>query len=143
LDENIALSAFKQKYFYKKSFNDIRIYSNSGNFQLRLKDKNGFKIINAHLVIVNDQQKISDVKNISSISKRYNKSLASRQHSFDKKIKKGENDYSDYIDLTNPNDIDLLAFEGAKAAMNPTEKKMSFEEWRTYYSQFLRVRNHW
>lgn len=134
LDDNLSANEFKQKFAYKKSFNDIRIISKGSNFELKFKDPKGFKNVNAHLVIISDQQKIKEIKNIKSIVKKYSRRLNMREKAFNKKIKNGKNYYDDLIELTNQDDINLYAYEKTKAFMTKDEKKMSPQEFRNYFN---------
>ncbi|MES2592901.1 MAG: hypothetical protein V4608_13545 [Bacteroidota bacterium] len=135
-DENMTASSFKQKFSYKKSFNDIRVYLNGDNCELKLKDSKGFKSVNAHLVTIDDNAKVKSVKNTQIVAKKYNRRLNSRERMFNKKLKKGKI-YDDYITLNNNGDIDLYAYEEARKRMSPTEKKMAPEEWLTYNKQIV------
>jgi hypothetical protein len=135
LDENITASTFKQKFYYKKSFNDIRVYSDGDNCELVLKGSKGFERINTHLVMMDDS-KVKDVKNTKTVLKKYNRRLNSRERLFNKKVKKGKI-YDDYITLTNSNDINFYAYEQARKAMSPKEKSMTPEEWIVYNKQIV------
>jgi len=135
LDENITASTFKQKFCHKKSFNDIRVYSDGDNCELVLKGSKGFERINTHLVKM-DHLEVKDIKSTKTVLKKYSRRLNSRERLFNKKVKKGKIQ-DDYITLTNSNDINLYAYEQARKAMSSTEKSMTLEEWIVYNKQIV------
>lgn len=134
LNENMSAGEFKQKYARRKSYNDVRVYTNGDGVELKLKDAKSTKDIAATMVTVNNSGAIKEVKNAGARMRKYNRRLSNRERMFNKSLAKGEVEGND-IRITKPEQLSLYAFKQVKQFMNPEEKAMTYNEWLTYYKQ--------
>ena len=134
-DENISSKQFRKKYSTPLGYSDVRINRDGKELEIVLKDYKSFKTINADLVSVSDDGKVTKVKNTAALTKRYDKRLAYRERIFNKSMRKGWNYKEGRIPITDTAELKLYAYNKAKERMSDVEKKMTYNEWQTYYAQ--------
>ncbi len=142
LNENMSSAQFKQKYARKKCYNDVRVTTSGSDIALELKDNQSIKNIAANLVFVNGQGKVQDVKNVNSKMKYYNRRLKTREREFNKSLMKGKLNHNN-IEITDADQLSMLAFKETKKLMNEDELKMSRAEWVEYCIQSEKNRIEW
>ncbi len=135
-NEKLSIYQFKKRYLHKQLFNDVRIHKNGGDVEIQLKGINDYKVINAGVVTRNDKGEVKKAKNLETKIKRYDRSLNNRERRFKKSIK-NKRAPGNYLTITDPKQISLLAFKESKKGMTPIEKKMSYDEWVIYYNQMM------
>lgn len=135
--ENIGVQDFRKKYAQGKTYNDIRIYNNGTTVELDFKEIKNITTMNASFGYIKDSKEFVEVKKISSYTKQYNKRLRSREKMFNKNIKKnGTKEYKTY-EITDPEEIKQFAYKAVKSEMSEEEKRMTYEQWLSYYDQIV------
>ncbi|OFY85353.1 MAG: hypothetical protein A3F72_03555 [Bacteroidetes bacterium RIFCSPLOWO2_12_FULL_35_15] len=142
LNENMSAAEFRQKYARKKFYNDIRVSTSGGDVDLELKDNQSIKNISANLVSINGKGKVQDVKNLNSKMKQYSRRLKTREKVFNRSLAKGKLTHN-IIEITDTNQLRMLAFKETKKLMNAAELKMSHAEWKEYCKQAEKNRIEW
>jgi hypothetical protein len=136
LDEEIPVTEFKKKFMFKKGYNDVRVLADGSTLELKLKDENKISSLKAHLVIINNENKVEDAKDQRARQKRYQRRLARREKEFAKMLRaKRQNERPLY--LTDPVKKSQIAFERCKPMMSQEEQRMTIKEWLSYYDQVI------
>ncbi|MCW3105368.1 MAG: hypothetical protein JWO09_3808 [Bacteroidetes bacterium] len=138
-NENLSLQEFKARYVRRKYYNDARIYQKGQQVELRLKGKGAqpFKTISADVATLDGKGKIHQLRSTAMLFRKYNRKLKKREAEFNDMVKKGKNYQDKEFEISNTNDFDLYAFNGAQSYMTRNEKAMTQAEWMTYYKQLL------
>lgn len=76
-----------------------------------------------------------ELKNSKSRVKLYNKTLASRERNFNRNMKHSDSKFNRSYLITDIEELKRYAFNKSKGYMSEDEKKMSYEQWLTYYEQ--------
>jgi len=134
LSEEISPALFKEKYGRRKYYSDIRVTTKGNDVELQLKDRTSIKNISANIVMLDNQGKPKEIKNVSTRMKRYNRRLKTREKKFNSDIAKGKRNVSEII-ISDRKQLSLYAYNEAKKAMTNEEKQMSYKEWLDYCKQ--------
>jgi hypothetical protein len=111
-----------------KYFCDARIKGEENNFELILKNKNGFISIPFHMVKLDVHGNIIENSPAPKIVlSRYNRKVKARTKIYNRRIKRHTNVMDGY-EVTSKEEILLAAYENAKVLMNAKEKKMSLQQ---------------
>jgi len=135
--ENISSAAFRKKYAKGKFYNDVRVYDNGGLVDIQLKELNKTTTLFAGVGRIKDNKEFVEAKDFHNKMKKYNRSLRYREKLFNKSIKRKKSDNYKTIELTDPQEIESYAYNTAKKLMSEEEKRMSYEQWKSYYDQII------
>lgn len=131
LNENMSLNEFKQKYGKRKYYNDVRVTTNGGDLEIKLKDDKSVKNLAVSIVTINEKGVTKEIKNKNAKVRGYNRRLNSRERKFNRTLARGKIK-NNLIKVTDRRQMNLYAFNQAKKSMTEDEKKMSFDEWVDY-----------
>ncbi|MFL5765755.1 MAG: hypothetical protein ACJ77K_17545 [Bacteroidia bacterium] len=144
LTDAMSATEFKQKYFRKKFFSDIRLYASGNNIEIQLKDT-AIRTLNATLVKINSKGKATVVDNPAGRIKRYNKRLAGRERNFARELNKkdGSYNYMGEVEIREPKAVSAYAYKDVKAMMTADEQKMTEQEFAAYCKSYEKQEELW
>jgi hypothetical protein len=135
--ENIASAEFKKKYVKGKYYNDVRVYDNGELIEIQLKESTKTTTLFAGVGRIKDNKGFVEAKDLHNKMKKYNRSLRYREKSFNKSIRRKNSKNYEVVELTDLEAIKRYAYTAAKEYMSGEEKKMSYDQWLSYYEQII------
>lgn len=138
-NENLSIQQFKAKYVRRNYYNDARICQKGQQLEIRLKGQGTqpFSTISADAATLDNKGKTHELRSLDMVFRKYNRKLKKREAEFNSLVKKGKNYQDKEFEISNANDFDLYAFNGAQKYMTGNERSMTQAEWMTYYKQLV------
>ncbi len=133
--DKFSIHDFKKQYAERMRFNDVRIQQSGEGYVIKLKADSGIYSINAIPVKLSKKKGKTIAQPFSPRYKEYNKSLATRERAFNKRMKRGKLPDNQYYPKQNSEEKKRTAWALTKGVMNEEEKQMSYEEWQKYYAE--------